>query len=103
MGADLQLHVVQVFAGLWRLGAASCTQLLGVAPDIAAYAKLLTGADLPCMQLTGPSCPVVDDLSWSMPGWQDLDMTLLSAVLDQLVDAWRQSKPDRLSSGLLRA
>lgn len=35
---------LQVFAGLWRLGVASCSQLLGVKPDIAAYAKLLTGA-----------------------------------------------------------
>ena len=34
----------EVFTGLWRLGAASAAKLLGVQPDIACYAKLLTGA-----------------------------------------------------------
>ena len=38
----------EVFVGLWRLGVASpCTQLLGLAPDIAAYGKLLTGGTVP--------------------------------------------------------
>lgn len=34
----------EIFAGLWRLGAQSAWQRLGVTPDIACYAKLLTGA-----------------------------------------------------------
>lgn len=34
----------QVFSGLWRLGAVSAARILGVQPDIACYAKLLTGA-----------------------------------------------------------
>ena len=39
----------EVFSGLWRLGAVSAAQRLGIAPDIACYAKLLTGALLrPC-------------------------------------------------------
>jgi Aminotransferase class-III len=33
----------EVFSGTWRLGAQSAAQLLGVHPDIACYAKLLTG------------------------------------------------------------
>ncbi len=33
----------QVFSGMWRLGVVTSSQLLGVKPDIAAYAKLLTG------------------------------------------------------------
>ena len=37
----------EVFAGLWRLGAPSGCHLLGVTPDVAAYAKLLTGGALP--------------------------------------------------------
>ncbi len=37
----------EVFAGCWRLGVPSCTDLLGVAPDVAAYAKLLTGGVMP--------------------------------------------------------
>ena len=32
---------------MWRLGVVSSSQLLGVQPDIAAYAKLLTGGPLP--------------------------------------------------------
>ena len=32
---------------MWRLGVVSSSQLLGVQPDIAAYAKLLTGRRLP--------------------------------------------------------
>ena len=35
----------EVFTGLWRLGAASAAELLGAQPDIACYAKLLTGAE----------------------------------------------------------
>lgn len=34
----------EIFAGLWRLGAPSAWERLGVQPDIACYAKLLTGA-----------------------------------------------------------
>ncbi len=37
----------EVFSGLWRLGAPAAAQLLGVAPDIACYAKLLTGGTVP--------------------------------------------------------
>lgn len=37
----------EVFTGLYRLGHASSSQLLGVQPDIAVYAKLLTGGLLP--------------------------------------------------------
>lgn len=33
----------EVFSGLWRLGHVSAAQLLQVQPDIACYAKLLTG------------------------------------------------------------
>lgn len=34
----------EVFTGLWRLGAPSAAQILGVDPDIACFAKLLTGS-----------------------------------------------------------
>jgi len=34
----------EVFSGLWRLGAVSAAERLGIQPDIACYAKLLTGA-----------------------------------------------------------
>jgi dethiobiotin synthetase/adenosylmethionine--8-amino-7-oxononanoate aminotransferase len=37
----------EVFTGLWRLGAPSGCALLGLTPDIACYAKLLTGGALP--------------------------------------------------------
>lgn len=37
----------EVFTGLWRLGAPSGAALLGVSPDIACYAKLLTGGMVP--------------------------------------------------------
>ena len=37
----------EVFSGLWRLGAVSGCDLLGVRPDIGCYAKLLTGGALP--------------------------------------------------------
>jgi len=37
----------EVFTGLWRLGSASGCELLGVDPDIACFAKLLTGGALP--------------------------------------------------------
>ena len=33
----------EVFTGLWRLGSPSAASLLGLQPDIACYAKLLTG------------------------------------------------------------
>ena len=33
----------EVFVGLWRLGLPSAASLLGMQPDIACYAKLLTG------------------------------------------------------------
>lgn len=34
----------EVFTGVWRLGAPSAAEILGLQPDIACYAKLLTGA-----------------------------------------------------------
>lgn len=37
----------EVFTGLWRLGAPSGAALLGTSPDIACYAKLLTGGTVP--------------------------------------------------------
>lgn len=37
----------EVFVGLFRLGMQSCTEILGVKPDIAVYAKTLTGGTVP--------------------------------------------------------
>ncbi|KAH9305032.1 hypothetical protein KI387_009436 [Taxus chinensis] len=37
----------EVFTGFWRLGAESAAEILGCAPDIACYAKLLTGGIVP--------------------------------------------------------
>ncbi|KAK9729788.1 hypothetical protein K7432_000031 [Basidiobolus ranarum] len=37
----------EVFTGFWRLGRRSAAEILGVKPDIAAYAKLLTGGLVP--------------------------------------------------------
>lgn len=37
----------EVASGLYRLGVRSCREILGVDPDIAAYAKLLTGGLVP--------------------------------------------------------
>ena len=37
----------EVFTGLYRLGAPSAASLLGLLPDIACYAKLLTGGTVP--------------------------------------------------------
>jgi len=37
----------EVFSGLWRFGVISASQLLGVKPDVACYAKLLTGGTVP--------------------------------------------------------
>eukprot|EP00963_Diacronema_lutheri_P011885 scaffold1501_cov352-Pavlova_lutheri.AAC.28 len=37
----------EVFSGIWRLGSESAAELLGEAPDIGCYAKLLTGGMLP--------------------------------------------------------
>lgn len=48
-GLDTPLPVVydEVFVGLYRLGLQSSSQTLGVYPDIACYAKILTGGLLP--------------------------------------------------------
>lgn len=43
---NIPVIVDEVFTGLWRLGHMSASQLLGVKPDIACYAKLLTGEPL---------------------------------------------------------
>jgi dethiobiotin synthetase/adenosylmethionine--8-amino-7-oxononanoate aminotransferase len=45
--AKVPLIADEVFSGLWRLGAPAASQLLGVQPDIACYAKLLTGGTVP--------------------------------------------------------
>ena len=45
--ASVPLIADEVFSGLWRLGAPSACQLLGVQPDVACYAKLLTGGTVP--------------------------------------------------------
>ncbi|KAK9827392.1 hypothetical protein WJX81_006165 [Elliptochloris bilobata] len=37
----------EVFAGLWRLGSVSAASRLGIVPDIACFAKLLTGGTVP--------------------------------------------------------
>lgn len=37
----------EVFTGIWRLGRETAAELLGVTPDIASYAKLLTGGTVP--------------------------------------------------------
>ncbi|XP_043709582.1 bifunctional dethiobiotin synthetase/7,8-diamino-pelargonic acid aminotransferase, mitochondrial isoform X2 [Telopea speciosissima] len=37
----------EVFTGFWRLGAESAAELLGCYPDIACYAKLMTGGIIP--------------------------------------------------------
>ncbi|KAG9455961.1 hypothetical protein H6P81_000469 [Aristolochia fimbriata] len=37
----------EVFTGFWRLGAESAAELLGCTPDIACYAKLMTGGIVP--------------------------------------------------------
>lgn len=43
----LPLVADEVFSGCWRLGAPSACALLGIAPDVACYGKLLTGGTLP--------------------------------------------------------
>lgn len=47
----IPLIVDEVFTGFWRLGHPSGASLLGITPDIACYAKLLTGGVVP-MALT---------------------------------------------------
>lgn len=37
----------EVFTGLWRLGRISAAEMMGVRPDVACYAKLLTGGMIP--------------------------------------------------------
>lgn len=41
---DIPVIFDEVFTGLWRLGSPSGAMLLGLEPDIACFAKLLTGA-----------------------------------------------------------
>ena len=43
----LPIVLDEVFAGIWRLGAEGAWELLGEKPDIACYAKLLTGGLVP--------------------------------------------------------
>lgn len=49
----------EVFSGLWRLGHETAADLLGTQPDIASYAKLLTGGVVP-MSVTLASQGVFD-------------------------------------------
>ncbi|CAI7863164.1 unnamed protein product, partial [Closterium sp. NIES-53] len=49
----------EVFAGCWRLGHQSAAELLGCSPDIACYAKLLTGGMIP-LAVTLASSSVFD-------------------------------------------
>ncbi|KAG7673147.1 hypothetical protein Ndes2526B_g03439 [Nannochloris sp. 'desiccata'] len=48
---NIPLILDEVFTGFWRLGESSAAAMLGVLPDIACYAKLLTGGVVP-MSLT---------------------------------------------------
>ena len=47
----IPLILDEVFTGFWRLGSSSAAAMLGIQPDIACYAKLLTGGVVP-MALT---------------------------------------------------
>jgi dethiobiotin synthetase/adenosylmethionine--8-amino-7-oxononanoate aminotransferase len=49
----------EIFAGLWRLGSQSAWERLGIVPDIACYAKLLTGAP-----------PARRRCSWPLLSWE---------------------------------
>ena len=49
--AGMLLVFDEIFSGLWRLGTPSAWQRLGVRPDIACYAKLLTGARAVALRL----------------------------------------------------
>lgn len=42
-GNNIPVILDEVFTGIWRLGHLSAAQMLGIKPDIACYAKLLTG------------------------------------------------------------
>lgn len=44
---DVPVIFDEVFTGIWRLGALSGAELLGVQPDIATFGKLLTGGTVP--------------------------------------------------------
>ena len=46
----------EVFSGLWRLGNLTAGHMLGIQPDIACYAKLLTG-EAPCLPSPPPYVP----------------------------------------------
>lgn len=37
----------EVFSGLWRLGVPSAAAAVGITPDVACYAKLLTAGSVP--------------------------------------------------------
>ncbi|KAK9811108.1 hypothetical protein WJX73_003299 [Symbiochloris irregularis] len=60
--AGMPILLDEVFSGLWRLGAPSAASLLHVQPDIACYAKLLTGGMLP-LSATLASAAVFDAFS----------------------------------------
>ena len=50
---NIPVIVDEVFSGLWRLGHLSAAHMLGIKPDIACYAKLLTGlASFHCLWLS---------------------------------------------------
>ena len=65
----------QVFSGMWRLGVVTSSQLLGVKPDIAAYAKLLTGG-VPAMQDLKPVGKA--GLTASPGGWMAFEFVCLT-------------------------
>lgn len=56
---ELPIIFDEVFVGCYRLGVASTAAMLGIAPDIACYAKLLTGGTVP-MAVTLASEPVFE-------------------------------------------
>ncbi|GFS40670.1 adenosylmethionine-8-amino-7-oxononanoate transaminase [Actinidia rufa] len=49
----------EVFTGFWRLGVESAAELLCCQPDIACFAKLMTGGIVP-LAATLATCPVFD-------------------------------------------
>ncbi|WP_186647794.1 aminotransferase class III-fold pyridoxal phosphate-dependent enzyme [Fluviispira vulneris] len=67
---NIPVIIDEVFTGFWRLGKITAAQLLNINPDIACYAKLLTGGLLP-MSVTLASedyfnCFLGDDLSTAL-------------------------------------
>ena len=55
-GRKIPVIFDEVFSGLWRLGRASAAEIIGQQPDIACYAKLLTGKALPLLLALPKAC-----------------------------------------------